>query len=81
MINFRVENVTTILDDKALIDNISFTVEKGDVLALVGHNGAGKSTLLKTIMTMMQKESGEIVIEEMYNQDDHLLAFKERIAY
>lgn len=81
MINFRVENVTTVLDNKKLIENISFTVEKGEILSLVGHNGAGKSTLLKTVMGMLQKESGKIIIEEKYDQDDQLLDFKKRIAY
>lgn len=81
MIKFRVENVTTILDNKKLIENISFTTKESEVLALVGHNGAGKSTLLKTVMTMLNKHSGKIVIEETYNQDEHLLQFKERIAY
>lgn len=81
MINLRVENVTTVLDNKQLIENISLTVEKGEVLALVGHNGAGKSTLLKTIMNTLQKESGNIIIEETYSQDDHLLMFKEKISY
>lgn len=81
LINFRIENVTTILDNKIIIDNISFKVKKGEVLALVGHNGAGKSTLLNTIMTVLNKHKGEIVIEETFNQDDHLLQFKERISY
>lgn len=81
MIQFRVEDVTTILDQKKIIEGISFTVDRGEVLALVGHNGAGKSTLLKTIMTMLQKDTGHISILEKYNQDDHLLAFKRRIAY
>jgi len=81
MINLRVEHVTTFLDKKKLIDNISFVVKKGEVLALVGHNGAGKSTLLKTIMNVLEKQSGQIVIEETYDQDEHLLQFKERISY
>lgn len=81
MIQFRVEDVTTILDRKKIIEQISFTVDKGEVLALVGHNGAGKSTLLKTIMTMLEKESGHISILEKYDQDEQLLSFKKRIAY
>lgn len=81
MIQFRVEGVTTVLDAQKIIENISFTVHRGEVLALVGHNGAGKSTLLKTIMTMLQKKSGRISILETYDQDEDLLAYKRRIAY
>ena len=81
MIQFRVDNVTTILDDTKIIEQLSFTVHRGEVLALVGHNGAGKSTLLKTIMTMLNKDSGHISILEKYDQDNDLLQFKQHIAY
>jgi ABC-type polysaccharide/polyol phosphate transport system ATPase subunit len=46
---------------KALRD-ISFTLNEGDRLALVGHNGAGKSTLLKTIAGVYQPVRGRILI-------------------
>lgn len=81
MIQFRVDNVTTILDNKKIIEQLSFTVRRGEVLALVGHNGAGKSTLLKTIMTMLEKDAGHISILDKYDQDEHLLQFKQHIAY
>jgi ABC-type polysaccharide/polyol phosphate transport system ATPase subunit len=42
--------------------NISFTLNEGDRLALVGHNGAGKSTLLKTIAGVYQPVQGRILI-------------------
>jgi len=81
MIHLRVEDVTTILDNKKLIEQISFTIQKGEVLALVGHNGAGKSTLLKTMMTMLEKDSGRIAVLETYDQDEDLLQFKKHISY
>lgn len=81
MVQFRLENVTTVLNNKEIIENISFTVNRGEVLALVGHNGAGKSTLLKTIMTMLQKDRGRISILESYDQDEQLLQFKDHISY
>lgn len=42
--------------------NISFTLNEGDRLALVGHNGAGKSTLLRTIAGVYQPVHGRILI-------------------
>ena len=42
------------------LDNVSFQVEKGDVLGVVGKNGAGKSTLLKIISKITKPSSGEI---------------------
>jgi ABC-type polysaccharide/polyol phosphate transport system ATPase subunit len=42
--------------------NISFTLNEGDRLALVGHNGAGKSTLLKTIAGVYQPVEGRVLL-------------------
>jgi nitrate/nitrite transport system ATP-binding protein len=42
------------------IENISLTVKKGEIVALIGHSGCGKSTLLGTISGMTQPTSGEV---------------------
>lgn len=76
-----IDQVTTAIKDKKLIDNISFSLRQGSIMALVGHNGAGKSTLIKTILSMMDKTSGKIVIQEEYDQDDDFIKFKQMISY
>lgn len=43
--------------------NVSFSVEKGEVLGIVGHNGAGKSTILKIISGIMKPTEGKITLE------------------
>ena len=43
-----------------LVDGLSFTVEKGDYLCIVGENGAGKSTLLRTILGLQEPLAGKI---------------------
>lgn len=48
--------------DKA-VDNISFSVESGDIFAFIGHNGAGKSTTIKAIVGILDYEDGEILID------------------
>ena len=40
------------------LNNVSFTVEKGEVLGVVGHNGSGKSTLLKILASVVSPTSG-----------------------
>lgn len=47
---FKAENVTFGFDGKNILENASFTVEKGDRVAIVGANGTGKSTLVKHIV-------------------------------
>ena len=48
--------------DFLALDNVSFTVEKGDVVGVVGRNGAGKSTLLKVVSGIQKPASGNIVL-------------------
>lgn len=77
----EVSQLTTQIKDKKLINDISFHINSGTLVALVGHNGAGKSTLMKTILGMMEKTAGKIVIEETYDQDENFLSFKQLISY
>ena len=47
--------------DAPLLDNVSFDIEAGDRICLVGRNGCGKSTLLKVLTAEMEVQSGEII--------------------
>lgn len=44
------------------LDDVSFSVEKGEVLGIVGHNGAGKSTVLKIISGIMKPTKGKVYL-------------------
>lgn len=81
MVVLDIENVTTHFGDIVALSDVSFTVGRGEVLALVGHNGAGKSTLMKTILCSLEKTRGEIRILGKYSQDDHFIEFKRQISY
>ncbi len=45
------------------LDNVSLTVKKGTVHALMGENGAGKSTLMKCLFGMYSMDSGKILLD------------------
>ena len=56
----EVKNLVKTFDDKKVIDNISFSVNDGEVLAIVGFSGSGKSTILKIICELLKPDSGSI---------------------
>lgn len=65
------------------LTNISFQVNKGELMAIVGPSGCGKSTLLSIIAGLLKPESGEIIMNEHENlkigymlQQDHLLEWR-----
>jgi ATP-binding cassette subfamily B protein len=53
-----------------LLNNVSFEVKKGEVIAIMGENGCGKSTLTQIISKNYEVESGEIYINEDYKIDN-----------
>ncbi len=56
------EKLTVGYDNKPLINDISLSLKRGEVLTLVGPNGSGKSTILKSITKHLAKISGEILV-------------------
>lgn len=56
----EVENLSYHVDSKSLLDNISFKVNKTEILTIIGPNGAGKSTLLKLLSKQIIPETGKI---------------------
>ena len=62
------------------LDNVSFRLEKGMVMGLVGENGAGKTTIIRLVLNAIEKNGGNIKIFGMDN-DAEEIACKERIGY
>lgn len=59
----EIKNVTKIYNgEKKAVDNISFTVNNGEIFAFIGHNGAGKTTTIKSIVGILDFEEGDILI-------------------
>ena len=55
--------VISCLDKQRIIDKVSFTTEKGDIVGIIGPNGSGKTTLLRSILGHIEVESGDILVE------------------
>ena len=56
----EVKDVTLGYEGQAIWEHLSFTVNRGDYLAIVGENGSGKSTLLKSLLGLLKPMSGSI---------------------
>lgn len=63
-----------------VVDNLSLTVEAGDIYGFIGHNGAGKSTTIKAVVGIMDIKQGDILIEGL-SMKTHALECKKKIAY
>lgn len=57
---------------KKAADNVSITVESGDIYGFIGHNGAGKSTTIRAVVGVLDFEEGEILIDGMSVKDKPL---------
>lgn len=62
--SITVKNLVKKFDKKLIIDDVSFHVDDGEVLAIVGFSGSGKSTVLKLICGLITADSGEIKTSE-----------------
>lgn len=65
---------------KLAVDNISFTVNNGEIFGFLGPNGAGKSTTIKAIVGLIKKSKGEISIDGIKLEDNPLL-YKNKFSY
>lgn len=57
-VSYRVPNM-----DRAILDNVSLSINQGDFIVILGSNGSGKSSLLKTLNKTVKPQSGHIVRE------------------
>ncbi len=64
------ENLTIGYDSKIILENLSFSVNQGDYLCIIGENGSGKTTLMKTILHLQKPISGKIELGKNFIADD-----------
>lgn len=68
--NIRFEHVSFSYDGKhQILDDISFTVNKGETIAFVGHTGSGKSSIINVLMRFYEFQSGRVYIDDVDIRD------------
>ncbi|MFU1792989.1 heme ABC exporter ATP-binding protein CcmA [Paenibacillus azoreducens] len=75
-----VEGVSKRIKRQNIVEEISFSLNQGNILALCGGNGAGKSTLLRMITGMMQPTAGRITVNDLEWKKNRKL-YAEQIGY
>lgn len=79
MISIR--NVSKSYDGKVkVLDNVSFDIKDGEIFAFIGHNGAGKTTMIKSIIGILDFDSGDIIVNNYSIKSDPIKCKKE-MAY
>lgn len=76
----EIKNVSKFYGDKKALNNVSFTVNDGEIFAFIGHNGAGKTTLIKSICGIIDFDKGKILINGKSIKNNPI-ACKKEMAY
>ena len=78
-----IDNINKKFSKKIVLNNVSFTVSSGEIVALIGRNGSGKTTLLKILSGIYSQDSGEIGIEGVDNKNikKQLIYIPDRFDY
>jgi len=76
----EVKSLTKIYGEQKAVDNISFTINKGEIVGFLGPNGAGKSTTMKMITGYLEPNAGDISVSGI-NVKKTPLDAKKRIGY
>ena len=58
----EVRSVRKLYDDRAVVNDVTFEVKKGEIFALLGPNGAGKSTTIRALLGLIQVDGGTATV-------------------
>ena len=78
----KVENLTLSYDDITVLHNLTFNINQGQILCVLGESGCGKTSLLKAIRGFMDRDTGEIYFqdERVFNKSEKLVPGTKGIA-
>ena len=78
MIEFK--NVTKVYEGTVALNQLNLKIDSGEIVGLIGHNGAGKSTTIKSLVSVINPSSGEIVVDGQELSGSRL-EIKKKIGY
>ena len=76
----EIKNIFKKYRDKHVVNDVSFSIEKGKITSFIGPNGAGKSTVLGIVTRLIDGDGGEVIIEGKSLSDYHTKDLAKKIA-
>jgi len=77
---FKIENINCAYGSKTVINNVSFKIEEGELVGIIGPNGSGKTTLLRAMTRVLKIHSGNIFFNEKNIWHMNIKELSRRIA-
>lgn len=77
----RFEHIAKTFKDKTVLENISFTIHKGQLVVIIGASGCGKTTLLKMINRLLKPTSGQIFINDEEISGKNIINLRRSMGY
>lgn len=78
--SINIERISKSYNKEKALDNISFSLKKGEIVGFLGPNGAGKSTLMKIITCYLNQDSGQVKVCNLNTKKKDLLV-KSKVGY
>ena len=69
MSKLQANNISVKFGENKILDTVSFSVERGSVVGLVGANGSGKSSLLRSVLGILKSPTGDVLIDGVNTND------------
>src|SRR5215472_16471586 len=79
IVEFR--NAGYAINDRMLVEDVSFQVQSGETLVLLGRSGSGKTTTLKLINRLLEPTSGEVIVDGRRTVEWDPIRLRSRIGY
>lgn len=76
----KAENISKHYGDFVAVKDVSFSIQKGEIVGLLGHNGAGKTTIMKMLTGFLEPTKGEVFVDDL-NIADFRLEAQAKIGY
>jgi len=81
--NFEFKNVNYQYEgaNQKALDNVSFKINKGDIVGFIGTSGSGKTTLFNVLLRLLKEQSGEFLIDNIPLADEYIYDWRKNIGF